>query len=143
MISEEAAQVTQALRSEGVEVDELEGQPGSWITFFKLSDATNPIPVLLSLSEAGGYFVCFSPIRSDLLKVTLNNLKAERVRMLLRLSSEVRMSKLEYQEYEGKPFYYAVSECALDGYNGVKLKNRLEACASLSALIAKQLEGSK
>jgi len=129
--------VVSALKAADIEAVPVQGQFArpAWRAVFQ-SEFGTQVSILL-LSATGDYFIVFSPIAP----ADLETMPAEALRDFIRLSSTVKLAKLEYVEGDGDPgFWFATSECSVETYTGEKLRRRMEACAVLAEKIRPVIE---
>lgn len=68
-------------------------------------------------------------------------LPVEALRVLLQAASDTPFAKIELLPLDDGDFgYAAVSECSIENVTGVKLRRRLEACATLAVKVATELD---
>lgn len=123
-------EIASLLRAEGLEV-ELIDRSTIVEAWFEIDGER--VPVFVITPAEPRYFILFAPAVTP---IPFEQLEAPRLRELIRASSDVELAKLVYQEFPGEDgFFAAVSECSVDGYNGRKLRLRMEACARLARRI--------
>jgi len=133
-----AGRLVAELEAEGVRASAITGHEtiSMWsLRVDGIADDDKIGPAILFATDSG-YFVCFTPVPA--ITQSLTNLKCDSVRSLVRLNSAIRLAKLEYQEVGDRGFYYAASDCAIDGFSGAKLRKRIEACITLAQRAAKE-----
>ena len=108
-----------------------EQDAGVWIANFDVQGKKQIVIVVLSSDTAPYISVMSLPLSSKLNEKTLEELPAETLRTLLRVSSEVRLAKVTYLG----PVAFVTSECSTDSPTPQKLRNRMEAAALLAAKI--------
>jgi hypothetical protein len=129
------AEVTEVLRGEGLSFSATE-QSGFWIITFDV--AGRPRDVLLQYPKDGEYLVTLCYLVGPFQGQSIESLTAETLSKMVRLAAEVPLAKLHYDAEVYS--YFVISECALDGVNGRKLRRRLEACARLADRISAAFE---
>ena len=131
--------VAEMLRQAGVtELVQPPGKENFWIAGFDIDGARET--AVLVLPDHGEYYLALTPIISAQLDATLDTLPASVLSVLIRQSSAVPFAKVEYLDSDDFTAFAATSECSSDHVTGVKLRRRLEACATLAARIVHALE---
>jgi hypothetical protein len=124
--------VTAALKRAGLKFVQHESDR-FWIVMFDINGKKKRSMLFLPGSSA--YFFAISPIESEKIAGRLDDIPADVLRTIIRISSSVPLAKVDCVEPVDNVGFIAMSQCSTEGFTGPKLHRRLEACAKLAVRV--------
>lgn len=132
--------VTKELQREGLDFRAKDGQ--IWHVTFEVGRTKQPIIMFMPpepISD-GSYFTMFSPLVSEKLSGGLDALDADALRKIFRIASGEWLARVDVLRLEsGEDMFVVRSECSVIGFDGGRLRRRMEAVATLAAKVESEL----